>query len=97
MLKKDTGATVMSKFKSSMSPLDHLQPEATKSESSVFKGRRSWLKVWGKQPEHGPPLLFSQGRLGSYRDSRSNSPPALEHKAVVVVAPETVARSKGFA
>lgn len=31
VLKKDTSATVVSKFKSFMSPLDHLQPEAAKS------------------------------------------------------------------
>lgn len=61
------------------------------------------LKVWGRQPEHGPPLFFSQGRLGSFRDSRFNSLESLnesltlEHKAVVVVAPEAVACSKGFA
>ena len=56
-LKKDTGATVMSKFKSFMSPLDHLQPEAAKS--CIFNGRRSHeTSPWCGQPEHGPPLLF---------------------------------------
>lgn len=42
---KDTGATVMSKYKTFMSPLDHLQPEPAKSLSPVYSRVEGAVKL----------------------------------------------------
>lgn len=92
----------MSKFKSLMSPVDHLQPEAAKSYHLLYsredEAMKSSLKVWNGQPECGPALLRPfQGRLGWHRDSSTNCPTALECNAIAVVVTLTqVPVEKGF-